>query len=147
MKLLGKDIPARELVERIEDRLRLRGLQVEPSGPIQFSAVEPRVDPLAFNLSAMDAHVDPTRPLPLVTHRGGTGRAVLAAKWAFRKTCQVFINETLGRQRVFNGHVRDAYAQLSADVVAMKRELEALRAQQAVPALKTRPSKRPKSKA
>jgi hypothetical protein len=56
---------------------------------------------------------------------------VLVAKWAFRKTCQVFINEALGRQRVFNGHVRDSYAQLSAEVIRLRAEVETLRAAQA----------------
>jgi hypothetical protein len=51
---------------------------------------------------------------------------VLLAKWAFRKTCQVLINETLARQRVFNGHVRDAYAQLSAEVIRLRERVEEL---------------------
>lgn len=127
MKLLGKDIRGAELLTRIEDKLRARGLSLEPDRPIHFEGVEPRVDPLAFNLQAMEEHSDPTRPMPLHTHRGGAGQAVLLAKWAFRKTCQVLINETLSRQRVFNGHVRDAYAQLSAEVIRLKREVEQLK--------------------
>ncbi len=114
--------------------------------------VEPRVDPLSFNLRAMEEHADPTQPLPLHTHRGGAGQLVLVAKWAFRKTCQVLINETLGRQRVFNGHVRESYAQLSAEVLRLRRELEELKAQQATgasppepPVVPVRP-KRPRAK-
>jgi len=126
MKLLGRDIRAKALVQRIEDRLKARGLQVEPSGPIRFDAAQPRVDPLAFNLTALEEHADPTRPLPLATHRAGVGRAVVLAKWAFRKTCQVFINEAFSRQQLFNGHVRDSYAQLSAEVVRLRRDVEAL---------------------
>ena len=126
MKLLGRDIPIRPLIDRIEDRLKGRGLSVERSGPITFAGVEPRVDPLSFNLTALEEHADPTRALPLETHRGGLGRAVLAAKWAFRKSCQVLINETLGRQRIFNGHVVDAYAQLSAELLRLRREVDAL---------------------
>jgi hypothetical protein len=95
--------------------------------------VEPRVDPLSFYLQALEENADATRSLPLHTHRGGAGQLVLVAKWAFRKTCQVFINETLGRQRVFNGHVRDSYAQLSAEVIRLRGEVEALRAAQAAP--------------
>jgi hypothetical protein len=127
MKLLGRDIPARALIERIEDRLRARGLGVEASGPVRFDGAEARVDPLAFNLTALEEHADATRPLPLETHRTGGGRAVLVAKWAFRKTCQVFINEAFGRQRVFNGHVRDSYAELAAEVVRLRNDLESLR--------------------
>ena len=133
MKLLGRDIPARELFERIEERLRGRGLNSSEAVEVPEEGVEPRVDPLSFYLEALEENADATRPLPLHTHRGGAGQLVLVAKWAFRKTCQVFINETLGRQRVFNGHVRDSYAQLSAEVIRLRAEVEALRAAQAAP--------------
>jgi len=128
MKLLGKDISGASLLADIEERLRARGLAPSEPAPIRFDGVEPRVDPLSFNLSALEEHSDPTQGLPLHTHRGGAGQVVLLAKWAFRKTCQVFINETLARQRVFNGHVRDSYAQLAAEVLRLRREVEELRA-------------------
>jgi hypothetical protein len=86
------------------------------------------VDPLTFNLGALEEHADSTRPLPLHTHRGGAGQLVLLAKWTFRKTCQVFINEALARQRLFNGHVRDSYAQLSAEVIRLRKEVDQLKA-------------------
>jgi hypothetical protein len=127
MNLLGRDIPVRQLVDRIEERLQLRGLREEPSHPIRMDGPEPRVDPLTFNLGALEEHADPTRALPLHTHRGGAGQVVIAAKWAFRKTCQVFINEALSRQRVFNGHVRDSYAQLSSEVLRLRKEVESLK--------------------
>lgn len=131
MKLLGRDISARELISRIEERLRLRGLPTSEAVEVPAGGVEPRVEPLTFNLHALEEHADATRALPLHTHRGGAGQLVLVAKWAFRKSCQVFINEALGRQRVFNGHVRDSYAQLSAEVIRLRREVEQLRARQA----------------
>jgi len=144
MILLGRDIPVRQLVERIEGRLQLRGLREEPSQPIRFDGPEPRVDPLSFNLGALEEHADPTRPLPLHTHRGGAGQLVVAAKWAFRKTCQVFINEALSRQRIFNGHVRDSYGQLSAEILRLRREVEALKAaaETATPEASTSTTKR-----
>jgi len=134
MKLLGRDIPARELIARIEERLRLRGLPTSEAAEIPEEGVEPRVDPLSFNLHALEEHADPAQPLPLHTHRGGVGQLVVVAKWAFRKTCQVLINETLARQRVFNGHVRDSYAQLSAEVLRLRREVEELKAAAKTPA-------------
>jgi len=144
MKLLGKDINAIELLEQIERRLRARGLSGEPVSSAPLDGVEPRVDPLSFNLTALEEHADPTRPLPLHTHRGGfTGRALLLAKWAFRNTCQIFINEALARQRVFNGHVRDSYAQLSAEVLKLRKELDARSA--AEPEKKT-PAQRKKTR-
>jgi hypothetical protein len=127
MNLLGRDIPVRALLERIEERLELRGLREPPPGPIRLDGPEPRVDPLTFNLAALEEHADPTRPMPLHTHRGGVGQLVLVAKWAFRKTCQVFINEALARQRAFNGHVRDSYAQLSAEVLRLRKEVDRLK--------------------
>ena len=130
MKLLGRDIPARELISRIEERLRVRGLPTSEAAEVPEEGVEPRVDPLSFNLQALEEHSDPTQPMPLHTHRGGVGQLVVVAKWAFRKTCQVLINETLARQRVFNGHVRDSYAQLSAEVIRLRREVEELKASQ-----------------
>ena len=128
MKLLGRDIPARALIARIEERLRTRGLPTSVEVELPPEGVEPRVEPLTFNLHALEEYADATRALPLHTHRGGVGQVVLLAKWAFRKSCQVFINEALGRQRVFNGHVRDSYAQLSAEVLRLRREVEVLRA-------------------
>ncbi|MBJ6761751.1 hypothetical protein JGU66_13330 [Myxococcaceae bacterium JPH2] len=132
MKLLGRDIPARELIARIEERLRTRGLPTSESVAVPVEGVEPPVDPLSFNLHSLEENADATRPLPLHTHRGGVGQVVLVAKWAFRTSCQVFINEAFGRQRVFNGVVRDSYAQLSAEVIRLRREVEELRAQAAM---------------
>jgi hypothetical protein len=128
MRLLGNAFKESELLQRLEERLRARGLLPDPEKPVRVGSVEPRIDPLSFNLAAMEEHADPTRPVPLQTHRGGMGRAVLLAKLAFRSTCQVFINETLARQRLFNGHVRDSYAQLSAEVLRLRGEVEKLRA-------------------
>lgn len=149
MKLLGRDIPARELIARIEERLRVRGLPTSEPAEVPEEGVEPRVDPLSFYLQALENHADPTQPLPLHTHRGGAGQLVLVAKWAFRKTCQVLINETLGRQRVFNGHVRESYAQLSAEVLRLRREVEELKAAKAAdtpPAVVPARPRRPKTK-
>ena len=133
MKLMGRDIPARELLARIEERLRERGLPASEPVELPDEGVEPRVDPLSHNLAALEENADSTRPLPLHTHRGGAGQVVLVAKWAFRKSCQVLINETLGRQRVFNGHVRDSYAQLSAEVLRLRAEVQQLRSEAAAP--------------
>ncbi len=141
MKLMGRDIPARELVARIEERLRTRGLPTSEQVDVSERGVEPRMEPLSFNLQALEENADATRALPPHTHRGGAGQLVLVAKWAFRKTCQVFINEALARQRVFNGHVRDSYAQLSAEVIRLRGEVEALRAAQS--ASKSPPTKAP----
>ncbi len=147
MKLLSTDVPVGKLLESLEDRLRARGLlpglgEVEPSG--ETLGIEPRVDPHAFNLRALETHADPTEALPLHTHRGGLGgAAVLWTKRLFRKSCQLLINETLGRQRIFNGHVRDAYAQLSAEVARLRTQLDKDEARQKAPARKRRVKRAP----
>jgi len=126
MKLLGTKFAAPELIARIERRLRARGLASPPDALTPPAGTELPVDPLSFNLQALEEHADSTRALPLVTHRGGLGQLVLVAKWTFRKTCQLFINEALARQRLFNGHVRDSYAQLSAEVLKLREEVQSL---------------------
>src|SRR5262249_16299285 len=126
MRLLGNAFRESELLQRLEERLRARGLWHEPEKQMSPVAVEPRVDPLSFNLAALEEHADPTRPLPLQTHRGRPGAAGPPPKWAFRTTWQVLINETLPRQRLFNGHVRDSYAQLSAEVLRLRAQLDKL---------------------
>jgi hypothetical protein len=131
---MGKDISTARVLAHLEARLKARGLADSIASPIDLSGVEARVDPAAFYLEALAEHSDATRALPLETHRTGLGRAVLLAKWGFRRSCQVLINETLGRQKLFNGHVRDAYAQLSAEVNALKAEVETLRGSTPAPA-------------
>ncbi len=146
MKLLGKDISATLLMQQITERLAARGLAGPDFAPIRMDGSEPRVDPIAFNLDALAEHADATQPLPIETHRGGVGgRAVVLAKLAFRTTCQIFINEALGRQRVFNGHVRDSYAQLSAEVKRLRNRVEELEAPVPSPKPELKP-KRPAKK-
>jgi hypothetical protein len=127
VKILGKEVAAACLWDRVRTRLEERGLPVPPNDDVPEPRVEPRVDPVQHHLEGMERHNDPTRGLPLHTHRTGLGRAVLWSKWLFRKTCQPLINELLGRQRLFNAHARDAYAELAARVERLTDELEALR--------------------
>jgi hypothetical protein len=77
------------------------------------------------------------------------------AKQTFRKVGQLFINEALARQVVFNGHVLDGYSQLSAEVVRLRsrvaeleQALEASRAPAPVkpPVLKVDAPPRPRAK-
>lgn len=130
MRLLGKDVSGDKLVAWVQARLEARGLAGPSTSGLDLSGVEPRVDPFAINVEALGEHADATSGLPAETHRGGLGgRAVLLAKRVFRTTCQVFINEALSRQVVFNGHVRDSYAQLSAEVVQLRERVGELQAE------------------
>ncbi|MBL8954965.1 MAG: hypothetical protein JNK82_29580 [Myxococcaceae bacterium] len=133
MKLMGRDITGDALLDELRSRLSARSLDAPTGGPIRFDGLEPRVDPVAFNVEALTEHADPTRPLPLETHRAGLGRAVLLAKRLFRAGGQIFINEALGRQKRFNGHVRDSYAQLAAEVKTLRDRLEVLERPKAPP--------------
>jgi len=134
MKLLGKDISAAKLMNVVSERLAARGLSTRLDEQWLDEQVEQRVDPLSFNLQALEENSDATRGVPLETHRDGlSGRAVLLAKRVFRVAGQIFINEALSRQVVFNGHVRDSYAQLSAEVLRLRARIEELEAPVAKP--------------
>lgn len=127
MKLLGKDITASKVMALVQEKLAARGLAPASNDDWKKDIVEPRVDPLSFNLHALEENSDATKGLPLETHRDGiAGRVVTLAKTAFRRVGQIFINETLGRQTVFNGHVRDSYAQLSAEVQRLRARVAEL---------------------
>ena len=134
MKLLGKDITPAKVMAFVGERLQARGLTVDDDAGAGELGVEPRVDPLTFNLQALEANADATQGLPLETHREGlSGRAVVLAKRVFRIAGQIFINEALGRQRVFNGHVTDSYAQLSAEVLRLRQRVAELEKQEPAP--------------
>lgn len=150
MKLLGKDITPAKVMAFVEERLQARGLATPGGAELEVEGVEARVDPLTFNLHALESNADATQGLPLETHRDGlAGQAVVMAKRVFRKAGQVFINEALGRQRVFNGHVRDSYAQLAAEVLRLRQRVAELEAekQAAVAPVPVSPSPRPSPRA
>lgn len=127
MRLLGRDFSAAAVLQHVQARLEARGLTESPGAALDDEAVESPVDPHLFTLEALAEHADSTRGLPVETHRGGiAGRVVVVAKQMFRESCQVLINETLGRQAVFNGHVRDGYAQLAARLQRLESKLEGL---------------------
>lgn len=129
MKLLGKDIDAEKVLSTVKERLELRGLSAMRSQVPEGDAVEPRVEPLSFNLDALSENADSTQGLPLETHRAGvSGRLVVGFKRLFRQAGQGLINELLGRQVVFNGHVRDSYAQLSAELMRLRARMGELEA-------------------
>ena len=128
MKLMGRDISTQNVLAVVSERLLQRGLSGLPhSGEVTPEGIEARVDPLSFYVNALAEHTDATRGLPLETHRDGlSGRAVVMAKTAFRRIGQIFINEALARQVVFNGHARDSYAQLSSEVLTLRKRIAQL---------------------
>ena len=130
MKLLGKDISAGALAKAIEERLNARGLS-EPERPIQLEGPEARVDPASFFLNGVEANCDPREWMPLHTHRAGAGRAVLLAKWAFRRVAGPLVSDALARQAVFNGHVRDGFLQMFTELQQLRRQVAELEAGQA----------------
>ena len=134
MKLLGRDITPSKVMAFVGQRLAARGLSTPGDDELGTDGVEARVDPLTFNLRALESNADATVGLPLETHRDGlAGRVVVLAKRLFRSTGQLLINETLGRQRVFNGHVRDSYAQLSAEVIRLRQRVAELETVKGLP--------------
>jgi hypothetical protein len=144
MKLFGKDVTAKKLLDVVKERLSSRGLLPPSEDSGLEPGVEAPVDAFAFAVEAMAENVDATRGLPIETHRDGlAGQAVVLAKQTFRKVGQLFINEALARQVVFNGHVLDGYSQLSAEVVRLRGRLAEL--EQALEAAqRARPAPSPK---
>ncbi len=127
MKLFGKDVTAKKLLDVVKERLSARGLLPPSEDAGLDHDVEAPVEAFAFAVESMTEHVDTTRGLPIETHRDGLqGRAVVLAKQTFRKVGQLFINEALARQVVFNGHVLDGYSQLSAEVMRLRARVAEL---------------------
>lgn len=141
MRLLGREVTADKVLERIEDRLRERGLLPPDAGDDASitPGVEPRVDPLSYNLRSLEEHADPTVALPREAPSGRAAQLAQVARQAFRKAGQLLIDEVLARQRLFNGHVRDSYAQLSAEVLQLRTEVARLREAEAARARHVEP--------
>ena len=127
MKLIGKDFDAASLIAKVRDRLGASATPGHENGSSEDEAPDAAPDPERFYVDALDRHADCREGTPLETHRTGVGRAVLAAKWAFRKGGKPFINELLERQRIFNGYVRDSIGLLFAEVRALREELAELK--------------------
>ena len=127
MKLLGRDIDARSLLHAARERLAARGIREDALA--LDDEPEPLLEPLSFLVQSLEENEDPTVGLPIATHRTGLGQGVVAAKWLFRRTCQLFINEALGRQRLFNSQVRDLSAQLAAEVIRLRARVDTLEAE------------------
>jgi len=125
MKLIGRDIDPRELLRAARARLQARGL-LDRDAPPAEDGLDAPVDPLSFGVQSLEQNEDPTVPLPVDESGPGLARGVAVARRLFRRTAQVFIDEALARQRVFNGRVRDLTAQLAAEVLRLRARVEAL---------------------
>ncbi len=126
MKLKSKDIDVEVLMAAVKRQSVDSSDPVPPSSTVE--AEEP--EPVAFHVQAMGEDADCVQPLPIETHRAGAmGSAVTFAKRLFRKTCQIFINEALARQRRFNAETTDAYGQLAAEVLRLRQKVASLEAQ------------------
>ena len=119
MNFLGRDINARDLLAEVENRLRSRGLLTRGWTEAANSPPEGSVDPLTFNLNALETHVDPSEFL--ATGKGWPGAIVSAG-------VRFIARPLLARQTIFNTHVRDSYAQLSAEVLRLRNEVTRLQA-------------------
>ena len=124
MKLLGRDIDAGALLRAARERLEARGIRDEALNV--EAEPEPVLEPLSFLVRALEEDEDPTVPVP-AAERGAPASLV---RRVFRLACQSLIDEALERQRRFNARVREADAQLSAEVIQLRARLEALEAAQ-----------------
>ena len=124
MKLLGRDIDAGALLRAARERLEARGIRDEALSV--EAEPEPVLEPLSYLVHALEEDEDPTMPIP-ATERGTPASLV---RRVFRLACQSLIDEVLERQRRFNARVREADAQLSAEMIHLRARLEALEAAQ-----------------
>jgi hypothetical protein len=124
MKLLGRDIDAGALLRAARERLEARGIRDEAL-PVETEP-EPVLEPLSFLVRALEDDEDPTVPIP-AAERGAPASLL---RRVFRLACQSLIDEALERQRRFNARVREADAQLSAELIQLRARLEALEAAQ-----------------
>ena len=120
MKLLGRDIDARALLQAARERLEARGIREEALAV--EAEPEPVLEPLSFLVRALEEDEDSAQPLG----ESERGAAVSVVRRAFRLLCQSLIDEVLERQRRFNARVREADAQLAAEVIQLRARLEAL---------------------
>jgi hypothetical protein len=138
MKLLGRDIDARALLQAARERLEARGIREEALAV--EAEPEPVLEPLSFLVRALEEDEDSTQPLSASDRPA----RVSLARRAFRLACQSLIDEVLERQRRFNARVREADAQL----IQLRARLEALEAAErkrgrtALPAPRSKPRKR-----
>jgi hypothetical protein len=124
MKLLGRDIDAGALLRAARERLEARGIRDEAL-PVETEP-EPVLEPLSFLVRALEDDEDPRVPIP-AAERGAPASLL---RRVFRLACQSLIDEALERQRRFNARVREADAQLSAELIQLRARLEALEAAQ-----------------
>jgi lipopolysaccharide transport system permease protein len=124
MKLLGRDIDARSLLQAARERLAARGIREDALAVDEEP--EPVLEPLSFLVRALEENEDPTRPVPA----NERGAQVSVVRQLFRFVCQSLIDELLERQRLFNARVREADAQLAAEVLQLRARVEALEAAQ-----------------
>ena len=122
MKLLGRDIDARALLQAARERLEARGIREEALAV--EAEPEPVLEPLSFLVRALEQDEDSTQALA----ESERGAPVSVVRRAFRLLCQSLIDEVMERQRRFNARVREADAQLAAEVIQLRARLEALEA-------------------
>ena len=120
MKLLGRDIDAGALLQAARERLEARGIREEALAV--EAEPEPVLEPLSFLVRALEQDEDSTQALA----ESERGAPVSVVRRAFRLLCQSLIDEVLERQRRFNARVREADAQLAAEVIQLRARLEAL---------------------
>ena len=122
MKLLGRDIDAGALLQAARERLEARGIREEALAV--EAEPEPVLEPLSFLVRALEEDEDSTQALA----ESERGAPVSVVRRAFRLLCQSLIDEVMERQRRFNARVREADAQLAAEVIQLRARLEALEA-------------------
>jgi len=117
MKLLGRSIDGKRLVEEIRARLAARGIREDaPDAPLDDEAP---LEPYAYLVQLLEENVDPAQSVRTPSTDGSLRRLV-------RFAARGLLEELFGRQRAFNVHVRDLAAQLSSEVVTLRARVAEL---------------------
>ena len=117
MKLLGRNVNGKRLVEEMRARLTARGiLEDTPDAPLTDEAP---VEPYAFLVQGLEENADPAQAPPSARPPGQVRGLV-------RFAARGLLEELFGRQHSFNVHVRDLAAQLSAEVLALRARVAEL---------------------
>jgi hypothetical protein len=127
MKLLGKDVSVNSLLGEIEFRLRERGLLDAPHRAFD-DPPDTAIDPLTFTLTMLERYTDATSVAPVAAERASSlGKLRAITGGLVRRSAQWALRDVFARQTRFNSYARDGYAQLSAEVLALRREVERLK--------------------
>lgn len=128
LQVANSDIDSERLIREIESELKrkiesgeISTAEVERVKNAQLTITEDAGGEMPHSLAYLMANKETYRGLPGRTHRGLIGRLAILAKKTFRRIFQVFINETLDPQVMFNDYLVDYLYSTQDRLTALER--------------------------